>query len=237
MFRLAICVKSCQRDKLTGCHQAIRDTWGKDLPAGVDLLFFMGGDKPPADLLPDERFLPVDDGYWTSTPKMLAIVKYAVWKDYDFSLLCDTDTYLDIPGLMASGFDQYDYSGLLSGGRAMQGKPAWIFGQAYKGKNSDHSGFLIEPSYAYMSGGHGYILSKRAAKVVATLKTKIEEGEDIMVGWVLGPFFNGEFTAKDLPNFKEIAFHLGCGYYGGNRRGERLDPAAAVRKKHEEMTQ
>jgi hypothetical protein len=115
-MRLLIAIKSCQRDKNTGCHQAIRETWGKNLPAGVDLLFFVGGETEPA-LEADERYVAVDDGYWTSTPKMIAIVKYAVWKDYDFALLCDTDTYLDVPALMRVGFENYDYSGVASGGR------------------------------------------------------------------------------------------------------------------------
>src|ERR1700690_2633261 len=169
-MRLLIAIKSCKKDKYAGCHDAIRETWGAALPVGVDLLFFMGGDEEPSDMLPDERYLSVDDGYWPSTPKMIAIVKYAVREDYDFSLLCDTDTYLDIPGLMKTGFENYDYSGALSGGWG-RGEPDWIFGEPHAGHYSDHDKILIYPSYSYMSGGHGYIISRAAAKIVVTLKT------------------------------------------------------------------
>ncbi len=237
-MRLLVAIKSCVRDKNAGCHQALRDTWGKNLPAGVDLLFFMGGEKAPADLLEDERYLSVADGYWESTPKMLGIVKYAVQMDYDFSLLCDTDTYLDLPGLMRSGFENYDYSGVLSGGRRTGDNPTvWTFGTPYAAKVSDHDKILINPSYAYMSGGHGYIISRLAAKIVATLNTPIKEGEDIMVGHILGPFFKtGELKAAVLPNYENVvAFHLGCGYYGGNHKLERTDPVVAIREKHKEF--
>lgn len=239
-MRLLIAVKSCQRDKYAGCHQAIRETWGANLPHGVDLLFFMGGnEKDIVGMTEDERHLPVDDGYWPSTPKMLAIVKYAVWQDYDFVLLCDTDTYLDVPRLMLCGFDEFDYSGAMSGGWG-RGGPDWKFGEAHQGAYSDHDNILVNPMYAYMSGGHGYILSRRAAKIVTTLRTKMQEGEDLMVGWVLGPFFkHGELTAKHLPGYRDIiAFHLGCGYYGGRHQlNQRLDPAQAVRRKHKELTE
>lgn len=238
-MRLLIAIKSCQRDKYAGCHQAIRETWGANLPQGVDLLFFMGGDiKDIVGMKEDERHLSVDDGYWPSTPKMLAIMRYAVREDYDFALLCDTDTYLHVPGLMKVGFENYDYSGALSGGRAWKNSPGWAFGEAHTGCYSDHGNFLVNPRYSYMSGGHGYIVSNRAAKVIITLKTKIQEGEDMLAGWVLGPFFkDGELTARDLPGFKDvIAFHLNCGFYGGGHE-QRLDPASAVRRKHKEFTE
>jgi hypothetical protein len=105
--------------------------------------------------------------------------------------------------------------------------------------HSDHEKILINPSYAYLSGGHGYILSRQASKIVAAMKSPVKEGEDFMVGYVLGPFFaSGELTARAFTNYENVvAFHLGCGYYGsGNRiEGHRTDPASAVRRKHAEL--
>lgn len=227
-MRLLIAVKSCQRDKKNGCHQAIRETWGKVLPPGVDLLFFVGGVEPP-DLEADERYVSVADGYWDSTEKMLAIMRYAVWKDYDFTCLCDTDTYLDLPGLMRSGFEAYDYSGVLSGGTP-------VFGEKLPPTRTPHTNVLIKTTYSYMSGGHGYIVSRLAAKIVASSKAPCIEGEDFIVGVILGPFFGSkELTAGILQKFKNIvAFHLGCGFYGG-RKLERTDPAEAVRRKHKQF--
>jgi hypothetical protein len=51
-MRLAVCVKSCNRDKANGCHQAIRETWGKDFPSNVDVRFFVGQGSD-SKLLPD----------------------------------------------------------------------------------------------------------------------------------------------------------------------------------------
>ena len=48
-MNLAICIKSCQYDKSIGCHSAIRETWGRNLPDNVDLYFFMGGDTQPTE--------------------------------------------------------------------------------------------------------------------------------------------------------------------------------------------
>lgn len=38
-----VAISSCWKDKANGSHAAIRDTWGKNLPAGWDLRFFLGG--------------------------------------------------------------------------------------------------------------------------------------------------------------------------------------------------
>lgn len=242
-MRFLVAIKSCLKDKNAGYHQAIRETWGKTLPDSVDLIFFIGGEVP-TNLEKDEICLPVPDGYWELHPKMLAIAKYAVQMDYDFSILCDTDTYLDLPKLMSSGFDSYDYSGVCA-------NPAGtVFGKAYPGrKTEDYNNFIISPFYSYLSGGHGYILSLKAAKIVAASLLEEYNSEDLVVGQILGPFIvSGEIIAKVLPNLKDVTFHLACGYHGGggaNSQPElmtnhnivpnRKDIAAALREKHKQL--
>lgn len=229
-----------------GHHQAVRDTWGKTLPPGVDLKFFVGGDKPPANMKDDEVFLPVPDGYWELHPKMLAIARYAAQEDYDFNLLCDTDTYIVLPKLMASGFDAYDFSGVcVNPGGA-------VFGKVYPTHvTQDYDNHQISPFYAYLSGGHGYILSKIATKIVAATPFEEYNSEDLVVGQILGPFIvSKEIKAEIMLNLKDITFHLACGYYGSgsprlhpecmtNHHIEtpRKDVIAALWAKHKEMTQ
>ena len=243
-MRLLIAVKSCQRDLLDGAHEAIRETWGKNLPLNVDLLFFVGGENPPA-LQDDERHVLAPDGYWELHPKILEILDYGVRHDYDFIDLCDTDTYFVISKLMSSGFENYDYSG-----GPINPKDA-AFGVAYESTrtSSNYGNYVISPFYAYLSGGHGTILSQRAAKLIVGAPRGLWNSEDLIIGQILGPGIQtGELKAKVLDNFANqivhpdkshggpAAWHLGCGYYGGGHTDGRVNVSAALKKKHQEIT-
>jgi hypothetical protein len=227
--RLLIAVKSCQRDKATGCHQAIRETWGKDLPEGVEVRFFVGGDQAPP-LEPDEVHLPVDDGYWELTPKTRGIAGYTVKEKYDFVYLCDTDTYLIVSKLLQTPFTEFDFSGGVAAGPTYEK----IFGKHYPRWVTDRGG-VADPFYIYLSGGVGFFLSKRAAQEVATTPYH-HHSEDVWVGQVVGPFIEkGTLKGGVLSGVEyNSAWHLGCGFYGGGHE-QRLSPADAVRKKHREV--
>lgn len=242
-MRLLIAVKSCQKDLRDNVHQAIRETWGKDLPEGVDLLFFVGGAKPSFVLKSDERHVVAPDGYWELHPKMLAILEYALRENYDFVDLCDTDTYLVLSKLVCSGFDLYDYSG------APINPAHGIFGKTYPGFKSDPYKTFQPQFYPYFSGGHGTILSKRAAKIVVEAPRSDITSEDFIIGQILAPFINaGMLVAKELPDFAQyvihadkshggpVAWHLNCGYYGsGQQYTQRIDVGDALRRKHKEI--
>jgi hypothetical protein len=104
-MRVLIAVPSCWRDRDT--HQVIRDTWKKDSPVHVH--FFMGRGNTPH--FSDETVLDVPDD-WDGLPrKTQAICRWAVEKDFDFIFKADTDSYVSIPRLLASGFEKYHYSG------------------------------------------------------------------------------------------------------------------------------
>lgn len=228
-MRVLIAIKSCQRDKFDGCHQAIRETWGKDLPAGVDLRFFVGGSQPP-QLEKDEVHLPVDDGYWELTPKTRGIAAYTVQEGYDFVYLCDTDTYLIPSKLLQSGFEKFDFSGGVSAGPSGEK----IFGKPYPRWVTDRGG-VADPFYIYLSGGVGFFLSKKAAKEIATT-SYYHHSEDVWAGQVMGPFIRAGLLSAGLLNGVEFnsAWHLGCGFYGGGHH-QRLNPGEAIRKKHKEL--
>ena len=51
--KVLIACSSCWRDVNNGGNQAIRDTWGKDLPPNWDLRFFVGGQNTQAPLTHD----------------------------------------------------------------------------------------------------------------------------------------------------------------------------------------
>jgi Galactosyltransferase len=239
-MRLLIAVKSCQKDKQEGVHQAIRETWGRNLPRGVDLLFFVGGEKAPNNLEKDEIYLPVSDSYWEMQPKVFATMQYALEKDYDFCCSSDTDAYFEFLKLMSSGFEQYDYSGGPIGGEGID--------RAYSGRRiPDFDNVLISPFYGYLSG-HAYILSKKALKIVISSPAKFPISEDLWTGQVLGPFIiSGELTVKVLP--EDGVIHLRCGYSGSNGPTNhpkcqydhslpvpRQNVAMAIRKKYQELT-
>jgi len=228
-LKLLLAVKSCRRDQQTGCHEAIRETWGSNLPPGVDVRFFMGGEGHIL-MEADEVLLPVPDDYWTLTPKTKHICRHTVAHGYDFVYTCDTDTYLVPKRMLESEFAKYDFSG----GHLCYGEHGKVLGVPYPAWVSPQGG-VADPFYAYMSGGVGSFLSKIAAQIAWTTEY-YHHSEDVWVGQVLGPFIqSGELTGAVLPNFEGYAaWHLNCGYYGGGH-AERLSPAEAVRRKHHEL--
>lgn len=105
-MRLLIAVKSCMADMKTG-HPAIRDGWGKHL-VDADLKFFVG--RALANTKPDEIVLNVPDDYMSLSYKTKAMLSWSVEQGYDYTFLCDNDTFLIPDRLMKSGFERYDYS-------------------------------------------------------------------------------------------------------------------------------
>jgi len=223
-MKLLIAIKSCQRDKDNGSHQAIRDTWAKYLPPAVDLRFFVGGEK--VSLETDEVQVPVEDDYFSLSLKTKAIADYSVKNQYDFTFLCDTDTYVWPAKLLASGFEEYDYSG---GWQLPQ--HGWILGKAYH-DFVDDEGEIVDPIYAWMSGGVGYFLSRKAAEIISASVIS-HWAEDIQTGLTLGPLIRaGKIKAKLLPKFDGVAAqHLGCGEYIKWRKLSFL-PGEETRKMH-----
>jgi hypothetical protein len=101
--------------------------------------------------------LKVPDDYEHLPAKTHAICEQ--FQDYDFCFLTDSDSYVSIPRLLASGFEAHDYIG-------------------YQLETPD--------GIPYASGGAGYWLSRKAMKMVA--EEAIPErfkNEDEMVGTVL----------------------------------------------------
>ena len=81
--------------------------------------------------------------------KTQAICKYAVSHGYTNVFKCDNDTYVDVPRLLTSGFENHDYVGFDWDGRG-----------------------------GYCSGGSGYWLSEKSCKIVIASQFTSDYGDD-----------------------------------------------------------
>ena len=132
-----IAISSWHVSALNGDHQVLRDTWLRD--CACDYCFFLGDGTPaPAnpeldaawdgrlahygnhagesyllDYQPqsDEVMLPVPWDFKHLALKVREMFRWALAHDYAPVFKVDTDTYVDIPRLLASGFEQHDYVG------------------------------------------------------------------------------------------------------------------------------
>ena len=139
-MKTLIAITSCARDREK--QQAQRDTWIKDIPAGVDYRFFLG--QGNADAKDDEVFLDVPDTYVGLTHKTKGLLEWALAQGYDYIYKTDVDTLVHVKNLLDSGFSAHDYMGGLNG----------IDG------------------VIFASGGAGYWLSAKAARFIVARKVQ-----------------------------------------------------------------
>src|ERR1700687_1116902 len=124
MTRRLIAVTSYFPDAVRGCHQAIREGWGKDVaPAGADLRFFVPyphfADTPYGTNLNldsynpciDEIWLKMNGLYYNISYQVQNILKWALEYDYDFVHVCANDTFTVHRKLFLQGFEQFDWRG------------------------------------------------------------------------------------------------------------------------------
>lgn len=223
-MRLLVAVKSCERDKLRGDHEVIRDTWGKDAwHAPADLGFFYGADENSTQHSQSDEFpmFGIPDDYESLPHKTRAILTYSVGQDYDFTFLCDNDTYVIPDLLLKTGFEKYDIAGRFGD------QPAIGSTFRYRDKYGEYP-----ECHPWPSGGVGYFLSKRAALAIAYTDPMVW-AEDMYVGQVIGPSIQkGEMTGKNLENFEgTVAWHFPRREYGN----KPYDPSTGwMEKMHRE---
>ena len=102
-MKILIAILSCKKDQQF--HQQARETWLKD--CSVDYKFFLGR----LSFAHDEMGVDASDTYRHLGDKMKRVVEYAFEKEYDFLFKCDIDTYVHVPRLLKSGFEQHDFVG------------------------------------------------------------------------------------------------------------------------------
>lgn len=198
MLRLIVAVKSCHRDREAGFHDAIRETWGRDLQnVGVHVKFFMGHEGNPIKghaqgpaftMQKDETIVDSLDDYNSLSHKTRGIAAWSLDRMFPHLFLCDTDTIVNAKALMSLPFEAFDYSGHFRGGQVELGQTFY-----YK----DHMGEYPN-CHSWASGGIGYFISKRAASVVADTFPRLW-AEDMYVGQCLGPLIQrGEMSGAAL---------------------------------------
>ena len=113
---------------------------------------------PPFTYTPkeDEVILQVPDGYMYVSYKTKENHRWAIRHGYDHIFQACTDTFIDIPRLLSSGFENCEYTGVAIGG----------------------------PAEPYASGGCGYWTSGRAAQIIID-EPVTDWAEDRWVGEVL----------------------------------------------------
>jgi hypothetical protein len=193
-LKVLIAVISYYGDALNGAHQAIRDTWGKDLS---DLRFFM---PRLARYTPqrDEVFLDVLHDYDCISHEVREIMRWSIREGYDFTFFCCNDLYIIPKKLFACGFEQYDYAGVFYPSDVPIGK---TFTFNWNGKP-------IENMTPWAAGGWGWFLSKKASERVVAVETNWASAGDIYVGHALSPaILNGEIVAKEIVLNNGICWH------------------------------
>ena len=180
-MKILLAISSWPPSAENGDHQSSRDTWLK-YAIGLDYRFFMGDGTPvsenddlinaawdarpshyrdklsesiPVSYLPkdDEVLLPCPYDFKHLPFKVREIFRWAKERDYDYIFKVDTDTFVDVPRLLCSGFKIYDYAGFP---------------------------FHID-DISYASGGAGYWVSKHSYSLLVDEPISIP-WDDIWVG-------------------------------------------------------
>lgn len=124
-----LAIVSCERDRERGCHDAIRETYLRDIK--TPHIFFMGRGSKPS--LTDEVALDVGDTYQELWRKSNAILEWAMRHGIDNVFMCDVDTYVRVPRMIdvCSGSD---YAGWLCKNEqhAGQGHGIWFGREAVR---------------------------------------------------------------------------------------------------------
>lgn len=180
MRKLIIAVKSCHQDRDRGFHDVIRKTWGATAKAaGIEVRFFMGAnERPSSQLLNDEVELRCADTYADLPFKTREICRWARGKVTDHIFLCDTDTYIFIPYLLAFEYEKFDY----------MGEMPYRIGTTFLYESDAPGGHReVRPDCnTWASGGVGYFLSKRASNEIAE-SFPDSWAEDLWVGQIIMP--------------------------------------------------
>jgi len=211
MSNILIGVMSCERDSANGCHDAIRRTWVTRMVPELDYKIFVG--HGTRALAPDEIRLDVPDSYECLPEKSQAMRKWSLEHGYDHMFKADRDTYLSPKRLLASGFENYDYSGHFP----MYPQEGYLPADGH-----DLSEYCdVRGVYPYCSGGCGYWTSKRAMEAIVAapldgkrLDNKGNPAEDLWIPNILFPlgmrgYHNSRYGFKGAALLGElITVHL-----------------------------
>lgn len=129
MDKVLLLTQSCERDLENGRQLAAETTWVGEWRHLVEHRFVHSGDCSSGTTW---AFV-VPDGYDAVAYKVQAAMKRAHNMGFEHVFYSDTDTYVCIPNLLASGFQRAPYIGLrCDEGHASGGAGFWVGGPAIK---------------------------------------------------------------------------------------------------------
>lgn len=176
-MKILIAIESCAEHRDRAYAQML--TWASP-DSYIPSIFF------------DGRKLGTEDGYKELPKKTQRICQWVLDYGFQFILKIDTDTYVHIPRLLASGFERHDYSGYVL---------SWL-----------------ETPYC---AGPAYWLSRKAMQLVADADLSkfrhpsYPDAEDVTVGLVLAshgisPHHDRRYALHEdvLPTNDVITSHL-----------------------------
>lgn len=120
-MRLLIAVVQCQRDRWRiPAHRQMLAGYGPDVRFfyGKHPKWIPSEENPASEVVINEMEyglveLPVDDGYFMLVHKVCSIFEWALQRGYTHIFKIDADTWLDVPKLLAAGFEAHDWVGLM----------------------------------------------------------------------------------------------------------------------------
>jgi len=182
--KLLIAICSCQRDKNLGCHDIVRQEWGKNVSDIADVRFFIGG--PKIETLEDEVWIDCPDDYENLTLKTRQILLWMLTNGYDYLFKCDNDTRLFLKEFRQYDYKAFDYSGIFFD----YGKPELMY-----------------------ASGNGYFLSRKACEIASRFEDLLKPGaEDVTVGKALqSSIMKGEITAHHISDRRAWTGDKGAG--------------------------
>lgn len=182
-----ILINSCKRDVDNGNNQAQRDTCFRE-PA-IPYRFILGRGNTAQSA--DEVVFDVPDDYESLAFKVIEGHRWALAAGYDFIFQGTTDTYCFTDIMLASGFEQHDYTGWFIDRGLENGTTA-----AKQGEDVALSGDQI-----YASGGSGYWLSPKASQLLIQKYYPGVPCEDMWTGMVL--------SEAGLCGTNDFRYHVG----------------------------
>jgi hypothetical protein len=100
---------SCVRDRENGRQQAAERTWTRAWPGTIDYKFVIGGGAMASS---SHDFVCNEPDTYDGVPaKFRAARKFALDRGYNHIFHACIDTWINIPRLLTSGFENHDYTG------------------------------------------------------------------------------------------------------------------------------
>jgi galactosyltransferase len=115
-MKVCIAIKACRTRRDCALRSKQRESWATQ--SSIPVLWFVGNGETVTD---DVIHLDCDDTYNKLIDKTRAMVKYVLDNDYDYAFFTDTDTFICVDKLLASGFEAHDYIGWCRGRDYAQG--------------------------------------------------------------------------------------------------------------------